>query len=352
MAVAIGAISSGRARNTFQRRRRRVEQFTKTRFDTRPLTNRSKCCNECRRGPHSMRHPPKNKSAPLRNIPGVIHVHSRVHAPLVLCARRLPVKRSDLASIRSSCCSRPKPSCLPCYHLGPTHAHHCCLPTHAQALYARARSSQVSVPRNWVGIFIGRDGVNKKRFEEEVKGCRILCVARHAARTTKQEKEEDTEFPLPILFTHGAGDVGRGGGRRCGPKPLARRAAEEEKARRERSPTRSLVSCWDERLPEDSLRERCRRGEDTRGVTLRPPCLHAPIVGISLATRPRQLRSTFDVALALGIDIVEPQHLWLADLASPYLYRLVEPRRASSARAANVLAQRVMRLVSMAASSR
>ena len=41
-----------------------------------------------------------------------------------------------------------------------------------------------------------------------------------------------------------------------------------------------------------------------------------PIVGISLATQPRQLRSTFDVALALGIDIVrEPQYLWLADLA-------------------------------------
>ena len=40
-----------------------------------------------------------------------------------------------------------------------------------------------------------------------------------------------------------------------------------------------------------------------------------PIIGISLATCPRQLRVTFDVALALGIDLVKDVELiWLADL--------------------------------------
>ena len=41
-----------------------------------------------------------------------------------------------------------------------------------------------------------------------------------------------------------------------------------------------------------------------------------PLLGAALAAAPRQLRSTFDVAQALGIDIVrEPGYLWLADLA-------------------------------------
>ena len=41
-----------------------------------------------------------------------------------------------------------------------------------------------------------------------------------------------------------------------------------------------------------------------------------PIIGASLATAPRQMRTSFEVALALGIDIVkEPRLLWLADLA-------------------------------------
>ena len=55
-------------------------------------------------------------------------------------------------------------------------------------------------PRNWVGIFIGRDGVNKKRFEEEVKGCRIFVRGEGTQlRTTKQEKEEDIEAMHVLL---------------------------------------------------------------------------------------------------------------------------------------------------------
>ena len=63
------------------------------------------------------------------------------------------------------------------------------------------------------------------------------------------------------------------------------------------------------------------------------------IVGTSLSTTPRQLRTTFDVALSLGIDIVrEPKEVRLAhDVDARALW--LGARRAPGHRAAAVLAQ-------------
>ena len=61
-------------------------------------------------------------------------------------------------------------------------------------LFVPEKTPEMRFERNWVGIFIGRDGVNKKRFEEEVPGVRIFVRGEGTQlRGMTKQKEDDVE---------------------------------------------------------------------------------------------------------------------------------------------------------------
>ena len=71
--------------------------------------------------------------------------------------------------------------------LGPTSKH-------SLKLFVPEKEDWMREPRNWVGIFIGRDGKNKKRFEEEVPGARIFIRGEGTQlRGAKKVSEDDVE---------------------------------------------------------------------------------------------------------------------------------------------------------------
>lgn len=61
-------------------------------------------------------------------------------------------------------------------------------------LFVPEKEPWMAFPRNWVGIFIGRDGVNKKRFEADFPGVRVFIRGEGTQlRDSSKIKEEDIE---------------------------------------------------------------------------------------------------------------------------------------------------------------
>ena len=78
-------------------------------------------------------------------------------------------------------------------------------------LYVPDKAPGMQFPRNWVGIFIGRDGVNKKRFEAEVPGVRIF-VRGEGTQLRGSKPLEDNRRGKPKDTGKGKGK-GKGGGK-------------------------------------------------------------------------------------------------------------------------------------------